>query len=241
MALQKEATVFTTIVSGAIIEQVFARDGVLNTHAIYLLVTSQGDRLPITLPAEAQLSAVLLNGNETPVEKGVSSDELIVRLPPSAGQVSRFVLEISYGLKNVSASNLAAPALPEEIPIQQTLWRLWIPKDYYLLWHERVFSAISSGWCHNILQRLSQGQSIQAEFKLPGQGKNFNFIRQGAPGRLSIVAARKEIVAVVVWILIVAAGALMLRLRGFHRVLIVLAAVLVVAIVHLFTPLLVDR
>ncbi|TKJ39502.1 MAG: hypothetical protein CEE38_01885 [Planctomycetes bacterium B3_Pla] len=241
VALQKEATVFTTIVSGAIIEQVFARDGVLNTHAIYLLVTSQGDRLPITLPSEAQLSAVLLNGNEAPVEKGVSSDELIVRLPPSAGQVSRFVLEISYGLKNVSASNLAAPALPEEIPIQQTLWRLWIPKDYYLLWHERVFSAISPGWCHNILQRLSKDQPIQAEFKLPGQGKNFNFIRQGAPGRLSIVAARKEIVAVVVWILIVAAGALMLRLRGFHRVLIVLAAAFVVAIVHLFTPLLVDR
>ena len=80
------------MVSGVVIEQVLARDGMLNTRALYLLATSQGDRLPVTLPAGAELTAVLLNGSETPVEKGASSDELIVRLPPSAGQVSKFVL-----------------------------------------------------------------------------------------------------------------------------------------------------
>jgi len=103
VVVQKEASVFTTMVSGVLIEQVLARDGMLNTRALYLLATSQGDRLPVTLPAGAELTAVLLNGSETPVEKGVSPDELIVRLPPSAGQVSKFVLEISYGLKSVSA------------------------------------------------------------------------------------------------------------------------------------------
>ncbi len=238
---QKEATVFTTIVSGAIIEQVLARDGMLNTHATYLLATSQGDRLPITLPANVELTAVLLNGNETPVEAGVSSDELIVRLPPSAGQISRFVLEISCGLKDVSASNLVAPALPEEIPVQQTLWRLWIPEDYYLLRYNRVFSRLAPRHCQYMLQRLGRSQPSQLEFKLPGQGKQFNFMRQGAPGKLSVIIAGKEVVSVVVWVLIVAAGVLMLKLSGFHRVLIILAAALFAGVVHLYLPLLVNR
>jgi hypothetical protein len=238
---QKEATVFTTIVSGVIIEQVLARDGMLNTHATYLLATSRGDRLPITLPAKVELTAVLLNGSETPIETGVSPDELIVRLPPSAGQISRFVLEISYGLKGVSASNLVAPALPEGVPVQQTLWRLWVPEDYCLLWHKRVFARLASDRCQNVLQRLGSNQPSQVQFNLPAQGKDFNFIRQGAPGRLSVVAARKEVASVVVWVLIVVAGVLMLKLSGFHRVLIILAAALVGGVLHLFLPLLVNR
>ncbi|GAJ06683.1 unnamed protein product, partial [marine sediment metagenome] len=142
---QTEATVFTTIVSGAIIEQVLARDGMLNTHATYLLATSQGDRLSITLPENAELTAVLLNGNEAATEIGIKPDERIVRLPPSAGQVSKFVLEISYGLKDVSARNLVAPALPKDIPVQQTLWRLWIPEDYSFLGYDRVFARLEPG------------------------------------------------------------------------------------------------
>jgi len=238
---QKEATVFTTMVSGVIVEQVLARDGMLNTHASYLLATSQGDRLPITLPAEAQLTAVLLNGNETPVETGVSADELIVRLPPSAGQVSRFVLEISYGLKDVSASSLLAPALPEEIPVQQTLWRLWIPEDYYLLGHNRVFARLAPGHCQNMVQRLGKDQPSRIEFKLPRQGKDFNFIRQGAPGKLSVIVARKEVFSVVIWVLIVVAGVLMLKLSASQRVRVILAAALVGGIMHLFLPLLINQ
>lgn len=238
---QKEATVFTTIVSGAIIEQVLARDGILNTHASYLVATSQGDRLPITLPTKAELTAVLLNGNETPIETGASSDELIVRLPPSAGQISRFVLEISYGLKDVSATNLAAPALSDDIPVQQTLWRLWIPEDYCLLWHDKIFSQVGSGTSQYILQRLSTSQPSEVKFKLAGQGQAFNFNRQGAPGKLSAIVAGKEVVSVVVWALIIVAGVLMLKLNGFHRVLVILAAALVAGVVHLFVPLLVNR
>ena len=39
---QAEAAVITTIASAAIVEQVLARDGTLNTHATYLLTTSRG-------------------------------------------------------------------------------------------------------------------------------------------------------------------------------------------------------
>jgi len=246
---QKEATVFTTIASGAIIEQVLARDGMLNTYATYLMATSQGDRLPITLPAKAELTAVLLNGSETPVERGTSADELVVRLPPSAGQVSRFTVEISYSLKDASASGLAAPALPEGIPVQQTLWRLWIPADYYLLWHDKIFSQVGSASSQYVLQRLRAnqpamplaGQPGEIRFKLPGQGRAFDFLRQGAPGKLSVVVAGKVVVSVVVWALIIAAGVLMLKVSGFHRVLIILTAALAGGVVHLCAPMLVDR
>lgn len=241
VVVQKEASVFTTIVSGVVIEQVLARDGMLNTRALYLLATSQGDRLPVTLPAGAELTAVLLNGSETPVERGASSNELIVRLPPSAGQVSKFVLEISYGLKNVSASKLIAPALLEEIPVQQTLWRLWIPEDHYVLWHGRVFSKVDSGRCQYVLQRLSQDQPGQVKFNLTGQGKDLNFVRQGPPDRLSVFIAGKGVAGFVIWVLIIAGGVWMLKLSGHRRALVILAVILLAGFIRLFLPLLVDQ
>ncbi|MFC1634440.1 hypothetical protein ACFL5Z_06320, partial [Planctomycetota bacterium] len=241
VVVQTEREVFTTIVNGVIVEQVLARDGMLNTHATYLLATSQGDRLPVTLPAKAELTAVLLNGNEAPIEAGVSPEEFIVRLPPSAGQVSMFVLEISYGLKEVSSSHLAAPALPESVPVQQTLWRLWIPADYDLLWHNRLFSRLSSYRAQNFVQSLSRSQPGQITFRLPGQGRNFDFIRQGAPDKLTAVVLAREIVSIVVWAPIILLGLLMLKLSGFQRVLIILAGALAGGVAHLFSPLLVDR
>ena len=238
---QKEATVFTTIVSGAIIEQVLARDGMLNTHATYLLATSQGDRLSITLPENAELTAVLLNGNEAATEIGIKPDERIVRLPPSAGQVSKFVLEISYGLKDVSARNLVAPALPKDIPVQQTLWRLWIPEDYSFLGYDRVFARLEPGQGLEMLRNLRQAQGASVDFKLSGQGKVLHFVRQGAPGELSVLLVGKEVFSVVIWVLIIGAGALMLKLGGFYRVLVILAAGLIAGIIHLYLPLLVDK
>ena len=238
---QKEATVFTTIISGVVIEQVLARDGMVNTHATFLLATSQGDRLPITLPADAQLTAVLLNGVESPVEMGVSPDERIVRLPPSAGQVSRFVLEVSCSVKDVSASRLIAPAVPQEIPTQQTLWRLWIPEDYHVLGYDRTFSRLSSHQCSGMLDTLRKNQPSPVAFKLPGQGRALDFVRQGAPGELSVTVMRKEIFSIIVWLLILVAGILMLKLGGFQRVLILLAIGLVAGIVHLFLPLLISQ
>jgi hypothetical protein len=189
---QEEATVFTTIASGAVIEQVLARDGMLNTHATFLLQTSRGDRLPVSLPADAELTAVLLNGEEAPVELGVSEDERVVRLPPSAGQISRFVLEISYGLKGASAGNLIVPQLPDEVPVQLTLWRLWVPKEYCLLGHSRAFSRLEAGQYRHLLETLRARQQSQVTFKLPSQGKALDFVRQGAPGKLSVRVAGKE-------------------------------------------------
>ncbi|MHC4680812.1 MAG: hypothetical protein ACYTEK_19180, partial [Planctomycetota bacterium] len=148
---------------------------------------------------------------------------------------------ISYSLKDVSAFNLAAPALAEEIPVQQTLWRLWIPEDYCLLWHDRIFSHVGSGSSGYVLQKLRANQPGEVTFKLPGQGKDFNFIRQGAPGRLCVMVAGKEVISVVVWTLVIAAGVLMLKLSGFHRVLVILAAALAAGVIHLFAPLLVNR
>ncbi len=238
---QKEATVFTTIVSGAIIEQILARDGALNTHATFMLATSQGDRLPITLPDGAKLTAVLLNGNEAPVETGVSADNYIVRLPHSAGQVSKFVLEISYGLNGIRASNLTAPMLPEEIPVQQTLWRLWIPENYYFLGYDRVFARLNSSQGNSMLRTMASRQPSQVQFKLPRQGKDLNFIRQGAPGKLSVFVVGKEAFSILIWALIIAAGAAMLKLSGYHRALIILAAGLAAGLVHLYLPLLVSK
>jgi hypothetical protein len=234
---QKEAKVFTTIVTVAVIEQVLTSDGILNTHATYLLKTGKGDRLPIVLPPEAKLTAVLLNGEEAPIELSVNQDERIVRLPPSAGQVTNFVLEISYGLEDAKASQLAAPMLDEEIPVQQTLWRLWIPRDYLLLKHSKTFSKLYHGQAENMLSRMQR----PVTFKLAGQGKAFDFLRQGQPGELSVLILGQEVFAVIVWLLIIVAGALMLKLNGFQRVLIILVAGLIGGLLHLSSPMLVDH
>lgn len=249
---QKEATVFTTIVSGAIVEQVLARDGTLNTHATYLLATSQGDRLPITLPENHKLTAVLLNGNEAPTEMGLNPDERIVRLPPSAGQVSKFVLEIAYSLDGASPSKLAAPQLPKEIPVQQTLWRLWIPEDTCFLGYDRVFARLEPpkrirgqqpqrGPVDELMDSFRRNQPAAIAFKLSGQGQELHFVRQGAPGNLSILLVGKEVFSIAIWVLILAAGIAMLKLTGFNRVMIILAAGLIAGIIHLYLPLLVAK
>ncbi len=234
---QKEATVFTTIVSGAIVEQVLARDGMLNTHATYLLATSQGDRIPIKLPKGAELTALLLNGSEAPVEMGLSAEERIVRLPPSAGQVSKFVLEISYGLRKARASALRAPALPEQIPVQQTLWRLWAPKEWYFLGHSRLFSRLEPGQSQNMLRTLAGQHGGQVAFKLPGQGRPLDFLRQGAPGRLSVRLAGKGAFNILIWVLIIAACVLMLKQSGSERIRVILIAAFAGGVIHLYSPL----
>jgi len=241
VVVQKEAAVFTTIVRGVIVEQILARDGMLNTHVTYLLVTSFGDRLPLTLPEGAELTAVLLNGNETPLEMGTSPEQRILRLPPSAGQVSPFVVEISYGIRRASASSLTVPALPKEIPVQQTLWRLWIPQDCFLLGHDRNFCRVEPQQAFNLLASLRMGQPIDVGFKLPGQGKAIDFVRQGTPGVLSARVVGKEVFSIIVWLSVIAAGAAMLKLTVYRRVMVILAAAFVAGLIRLYLPLLVDQ
>ncbi|MHC4708598.1 MAG: hypothetical protein ACYS8I_16115, partial [Planctomycetota bacterium] len=207
----------------------------------YLLQTAKGDRIPIDLPPGAQLTAVLLNNEEAAVEMSTSPDQRIVRLTPSAGQVSRFVLEVSYGLKKASASNLGLARLPQEIPVQQTLWHLWIPQDYYLLGHDRVFARLDPLGAREMLQTLRRKQPTQITFKLPSQGRCFDFVRQGAPERLSVIVLSKEAFSIIIWIPIIAAGLVMLKLDGFKRVIIVLVVALLCGLLHLYLPLLVQH
>jgi membrane protein implicated in regulation of membrane protease activity len=92
-----------------------------------------------------------------------------------------------------------------------------------------------------MLETLRRNQPSQVDFKLSGQGKTLNFVRQGAPGHLSVLVIGKEAFSIVVWVLIIAAGVLMLKLSGFHRVMVILAAAFVAGIMHLFLPLLVNQ
>ena len=229
---QQEADVFTTIATGAIVEQVLGRDGTLTTHATYLIATSRGDRLPVTLPAGATLFSVLLNGSEAAVERA-GADQIIVRLPPSAGQVTRLVLEVRYA---VESGPPVAPELPEEIPVQQTLWRLRVPEGQLLLWFDPVFSRLASG--PRQLSVLAGGYPGSVGFKLAEQGRAWDFICQGAPGRLKVLTCGKEAFNIAVWAVILLVGAAALKLCWFHRCLLVLLAALLTVGTRLVAPLL---
>jgi len=241
VAQQEEVAVFTTIARGAVIEQVIARDGTLNTHAIYLLSTRRGDRLAVTLPPEAKLFAMMVNGAEVPVEAGTRSNEHIVRLPPSAGQITKVVLEISYGLDEASATKLSAPALPKEIPVQQTLWRLWVPDQSRLLAFDRAFSRIEPDQAGQLLSSLGRGQPSAVEFKLAPQGNEWDFIRQGRPGELAVTLVDEEFFVITVWAVIIVVGVVMLKFGGFVRCLVVLAVAVAASIVRLFAPLMIEQ
>ena len=246
VVVQKEAAVFTTIVNGAVIEQVLARDGMLNTYATFFIKTSKGDRLTVTLPKNAELTSVLLNGEEIPVEAAPAANERIIHLPPSAGQVSKFVLEVAYGLKKARASKLIAPTLSKEIPVLQTLWRVWIPEDYYYLGHSKVFSQIdtnkSQGFLYTLLrEQYGQSNIPQAGFKLTGQGQVQDYITQGRHETLFLLAISKDSFSIFVWAVVIIAGIYMLRFKGNNRVMIILAIILFAGIIYLYHPVLVIR
>ncbi|MCE5277985.1 MAG: hypothetical protein ABFD92_01040 [Planctomycetaceae bacterium] len=230
---QEEAAVITTMATATIVEQVLGYDGQLNGRVVYLLKTSKGDRLPITLHG-AKLRQVLLNGAEAPVEASTAADQRIVRLPPSAGQVTNVVLDIRFGQDNASASKLEVPSLPKEVAFQVTLWRLWIPEQDIVLGNDRAFSPVPGG--DHQLSMLGANQPVQVTWALPGQGRVMTFQRQGAPGTLSVTTVGREVFALAVWLVVLAAGAVMLKLRGFTRLVIVLAAIVLLAVINLYWP-----
>ncbi|MCE5326827.1 MAG: hypothetical protein LLG01_10450 [Planctomycetaceae bacterium] len=229
---QEEAAVITTMATATIVEQVLGYDGQLNGRVVYLLKTSKGDRLPITLHG-AKLRQVLLNGVEAPVEASTAADQSIVRLPPSAGQVTNVVLDIRFGQDKASASKLDVPSLPKEVAFQVTLWRLWIPEQDIVLGNDRAFSPVRGD---GELAMLASNQPVQVTWALPGQGWAMTFQRQGAPGTLSVTTVGREGFAVATWLVVLAAGAAMLKLRGFPRLVIVLAAIVLLAVINLYWP-----
>lgn len=233
---QEEAAVISTMATGTIVEQILTRDGRLNGRVVYLITSSKGDRLPISMPPGAKLYGVLLNGAEAPVEVSPDKDQRIVRLPPSAGQVTKAVLDIRYGQENVSAGSLLVPSLPKEVAFQVTLWRLWIPSDDLLLSHDRLFSQMGPGEAQRLLAELGANQPAPVAFVLAGQGQEVSFQRQGAPGPLSVTLMQREWFAVLTWVAILVAGVAMLPLRGFSRLLISLVALVLLAGANLWAP-----
>ncbi|OQB82844.1 MAG: hypothetical protein BWX88_03700 [Planctomycetes bacterium ADurb.Bin126] len=246
---QKEASVFPTIAAAAVVEQVLTRDGTLKTHASYLLRTRRGERLPLQLPEGAQIYSLLLNGTDAPVEPGSEPNLRIVRLPPSAGAVATIVLEVSYEVKKVSPLSLPAPKLLGNVPVQQTLWRVWLSHEAHVLRYDPTFSRLTHG-AEDLLARLSkvsQGDSPTpvpqkvVEFKLVPQGDKWDFVRQGSPGELSLWMMGKELFTGLVWLILVAVGAAMTRLRLYHRCLLVLGFILAGGLVSLWMPLLIEQ
>jgi len=238
--VQKEAAVFTTMVTGAIIDQKLGHGGVSRTRVVYLIATSRGDRFPIDLPAGATPYQFLVNGTEAAVIPGARPEQRIVRLPPSAGQVSRAVVEVVYGVEGGSGQ-LAVPTLPKGIPFQQTLWRVWVPRDDVILHHDRSFSPITSFEANRTLAQLGQGWPVAVSFDREGQGEVWNFTRPGAPGKLSLLRMPRRWFYIPVWVIVVAAGVAMLKLSWFRRALVVLGVVLAALVAQLFLPLLVSR
>jgi hypothetical protein len=149
------------------------------------------------------------------------------------------VLEISYGLKGASPGRLVVPQLSKDIPVQQTLWHLWVPEEEYVLGYDRAFSRIKPHQCQRLLEVLGSRQPSPVTFKLPAQGKVLDFVRQGAPGKLSVTLVGKEGFSILVWVLLIVAGVLMLKLSGFSRAQVILGAALVLGMIHLYWPLLV--
>ena len=236
VAVQKEAAVFTTIATGAVIEQVLGRGGELSTSATYLLETSRGDRLAVKLPREVTGLRVLLNGANTPVEDGPDKEVKIVRLPPSAGQVTKVVLQLRYGQRGASASELEAPRLLDDIPVQQTLRRVMIPSEDLLLWHDRSFASVR--YAPSQAKKMSQGYPTLVEFQQARQGKVFDFIRQGEPGKLSLATVDAQMFTVIVWAVVLIVGLAALAACGFGRCILLLLAVLAVFAIRLFAPML---
>jgi hypothetical protein len=217
---------------------VIDRNGTLNTHATFLLSSTRGDRLAIALPAGAKPYSWLINGAEAAVEAGAKADERILRLPSSSGQVSKLVVEVSYGLDKASAGDLRGPQLVGSIPVEQTLWRLWAPSEDYLLAYDRTFARLSGDQAQDMLRTLAAGQPVAPGFKLPAQGVAWDFIRQGEGGTLSVSLMGKETFNIALWAVFLAGGAVLLKLRGFARLIVVLLAVVAVAATGLFAPLL---
>jgi hypothetical protein len=238
--LQKDAAVFTAIANAVVIEQAVARDGTLNGRAVYFLSASRGDRLEITLPPDAKAYAFLLDGQEVTVEDSAPNVK-IVRLPPSAGQVAKVTVEVTYGLKQASLRQLQAPRLPESVPVQRTFWRLWAPEDYRLLSHDRNFSleADYGASIEDLCRTAAPGHRYSGAARFATSGSSWLFERQGAASTLSVWLVTHEWFAIVLWALVLIAGVYLLRHDGYRRVQAALGVALALAILHLFRPLLV--
>ena len=237
VVLQKEAEVFTAIINATIHEQAIARDGALNGRSIFLISTNRGDRLKINFPEESRIYSFFLDGDEIQVESADSANARIIRLPPSAGQVSKVVLETTYGLDDASTRELFAPSLPEGVPVQRTWWRLWVPEDHQLLSYDRNFERPQYGEnLKGIFNETSSSHPFHASSFEP-RGTLFQFEKQGKAAVLQLGLHRKETVAIIVWLLVIVIGVALMKLGYFERFRVALGILALVAIWYLYQPL----
>ncbi len=233
---QKEAEVFTTIVNGLIVQQVLGRDGTLNAKATYLISTSRGDRLPLKLAGAAEFYSFHVNGKEVPVE-ATDDGSRVVRLPRSSGNVDRLTLEVIYKLEDARPSELVAPMLPSDVPIQRTYWILHIPKDHYLLGHDRVFAKVRNYGVGSLVGMIGNGHRTYGGARFPTQGRAIMFARPGGSYVFSARVVRRETYAILVWLVVLAAGIVMLRYNSFQRTVVVAGVAAIGATWGLFAPL----
>ncbi len=125
--------------------------------------------------------------------------------------------------------------------MQQTLWRLFVPAEDYVLGYDRTFSVLAPYESQTLLGQLASGQPCPVAFKLDRQGALMELVRQGGPGELSVWTMGREAFSIVIWVLVIVVGALMLRLTWYKRVLWILGIVLAAMVVHLWKPLLVEQ
>lgn len=237
VVLQQEAEVYTAIVNAAIHEQALARDGALNGRSIFLISSNRGDRIKLAFPPKARIYAFLLDGKEIQVEAAEDAGARIVRLPPSAGQVSKVVLETTYGMDEAATGKLPVPTLPAGVPVQRTWWRLWAPEDHQLLSYDRNFERPQYGSSlEGVFQSTGSGHAFHAS-SFDQRGTLFEFEKQGGAEVLKLNLQRKETVAIVVWVIVIAAGIGLMRLGYFERIRVALILVAVVGLWHLFQPL----
>ena len=240
VVLQKEAEVYTAIINAAIHEQALARDGALNGRSIFLLSTNRGDRLKVTFPAGSRIYGFFINGEEIQVEAADTQDARIVRLPPSAGQVSKIVLETTYGLQKASSKELPAPRLPEGVPVQRTWWRLWVPNDHQLLTYDRNFERpIHNTDLTQIFSQTGSGHSRKVSSFDP-RIPLFQFEKQGDAATLKLGLHRKEFLGVLAWGGFLIFGVALMKIGYWDRIKISIVAAVLLGLSHLFQPLFAD-
>ena len=243
VAAPKEADVFLVVATGAIIEQVIAADGTLNTHATYVLSYSRGDRFVFTLPAgaEKRIFDVKLNGN--PAELGLllgkgQEQQRAVRLPQSGGQAAHAVFEISYGIEKPAADATTAIILPENLPVQQTIWRLVAPPSQVMLSHPADLADLTDAEAEQKAAKLIKAFAPNWAWSYTNQGRIYNFLRQGQPGKLNVLLVSNLAFSIGCWLAVLVVGLLMLPMTGFQRSIAVLLLAFGGLVAVLFVPLL---
>jgi hypothetical protein len=235
VTMEKEAEVFTTIANAVVIEQVLGLDGAFDGRAVCLLSANRADRLPIKMPEGAKIYSFLVNGQEVPVE-APDARTRVVRLPSEVGEVSRILLEVTYGLDRASASSLPAPEFPAAVPVQRTVWRVHVPPRTVLLGHDSRFvlrnDLPSFG---EVVRSFAEGHPT-AVSNFNTQGELLSFERLGSSPTLALYIMRREMFSLLVWAVIIGAGVILLWCKIYVRVFTAFGFVAGGAVLALFVP-----